>query len=98
MRRSGPAAAGSLDRARRARDALARRFGARPGVTGIDIGLDPAQGADPDATIALRVHVARGAAAPPDLPGEVDGIPVRVLTGDYRLGWPIVPRPPPRTR
>ena len=66
---------------------LARRFAGRPGVTGIDIGIDPAYGkANPDSPVVLRIHVARGAVGPLDLPAEVDGIPVRVVTGDYRPG------------
>ena len=85
MRRPPGAAAASLDRARRAREALARRLAGRPGVTGIDIGIDPAHGkANPDSPVVLRVHVATGAVGPPDLPADVDGVPVRVVTGDYR--------------
>jgi hypothetical protein len=87
MRRAARAAGPSLDRLRRARDALARRFGGHPGVTGIDIGIDPAHGGpDPDSPIVLRVHVARDAVGLLDLPAAVEGIPVRVVTGDYRPG------------
>ena len=82
-----PATGASFDRLRRAREALARRFAGRPGVTGIDIGIDPMYGeADPDPPVVLRVHIAKGAVGPLDLPAAVDGIPVRVVTGDYRPG------------
>jgi hypothetical protein len=85
MPRPPRVAAASLDRARRAREALARRFAGRAGIAGIDVGIDPAQGAPaPGSPIVLRVHVASGAVAPPDLPAAVDGIPVRVIAGDYR--------------
>jgi hypothetical protein len=45
----------------------------------VDIGL-----AEGDELAVLRVHV-RGADAPPDLPSEIDGIPVQVVPGDYVL-------------
>jgi len=67
-------------RARRARDLLAQQALHHPDVSLIDIGLDP-QGAS-DAPV-LRVHVRGAGIAGPDLPDEVDGIPVRLIRGDY---------------
>ena len=45
-------------------------------------------GEDPDGVIetpVLRVHVRTTDASGPDTPADVDGIPVRVIRGDYRL-------------
>jgi len=67
-------------RARRARDGLVARFLDEPDVSMIDIGLDT-QGVS--LTPVLRIHIRREGAAPPDMPTEVDGITVRVTTGDY---------------
>ena len=68
------------DRARRARQQLVARFLHAPAIRVIDIGLDPQQASE---TPVLRVHIERGQPAPPDLPGAVDGIPVRAIEGDY---------------
>lgn len=75
--------------ARRARDTLEDQFLDHPDVTLIGIGLSP----DRDATteqIVLRIHVrARWLNTDPEervaFPAEVDGIPVVVLPGEYRL-------------
>lgn len=69
-------------RARQARHQLAAQFLHHPAIQVIDIGLDPQEICD---TPVLRVHIARGQPAPNDLPGVVDGIPVRAIEGDYRI-------------
>ena len=73
-------------RARAARAALERRLFAAPGVRLIDIGLEPVTGAG-GRRIVLRVHLAAGTdRRTVAIPGEIDGVPVRVVTGDYRPG------------
>jgi hypothetical protein len=67
-------------RARQAHDQLAAQFLHHPAVQVIDIGLDPQEISD---TPVLRVHIGRGQPAPHGLPSVVDGIPVRVIEGDY---------------
>lgn len=71
-------------KARQAQAKLANRFLFHPQVRLIDIGHDPE--GDPAAKrLVLRVHLWRPLAGPrPDLPEEIDGIPVRVVTGDYQ--------------
>jgi len=66
-------------RVEQARDQLAAWLLGNPQVSMVDIGL-----AEGDELAVLRVHV-RGADAPPDLPSEIDGIPVQVVPGDYVL-------------
>ena len=74
-------------RARRARDKLADQFLNHPDVSLIDIGYDPDQKGRGNAErIVLRVHVRRPLTLEEvGLPAHIDGIPVRVLVGDYRL-------------
>ncbi len=94
-----PADAAYLERVRRARDQLAAQLLNQPGVSLVDIGYDPeAHNPEPQAqdqasqehrsppAVVVRVHL-RHTAAAEDLaiPAEIDGIPVRVLSGDYRL-------------
>jgi hypothetical protein len=69
-------------KARQAHALLAARYLDYPDVSLIDIGLDPLGTSD---TPVLRVHVRRAGATPPDLPGDVDGIPVRLVRGNYQL-------------
>jgi hypothetical protein len=67
--------------ARQARDKLAAQVLIHPNVSLVDIGEDP------DGVIntpVLRVHVRSFDVPGPDIPNEVDGIPVRVIRGDYR--------------
>jgi hypothetical protein len=80
-------AAPSIDaRVRQARTALEQRLFAVPEVRLIDIGLEPVAGA-PGRRIIFRVHLAPGTDHRPlAIPEHVDGIPVRVVTGDYRPG------------
>lgn len=75
-------------RARQARAALERQLLARPEVRLIDIGLEgTARVKPPGRRIVLRVHLAAGTdRAQLAIPEDVEGIPVRVLTGDYRPG------------
>ena len=74
-------------RARRARDKLADQFLDHPDVSLIDIGYDPdPEGGGNARRIVLRVHVRRPLTSEEvGLPAQIDGIPVRVLVGDYRL-------------
>jgi hypothetical protein len=68
-------------KARRARDRMIARFGAHPAVTSIDIGLlDPPEAG----VIGVRIHV-RGTPDDLSVPAEIDGIPVGIVRGDYRL-------------
>jgi hypothetical protein len=73
-------------RARHARTVLEQRLLAAPEVRLIDIGLEPVADAPGKRTI-LRVHLAAGTDRRSlAIPEHVDGIPVRVVTGDYRPG------------
>jgi hypothetical protein len=63
-----------------ARDTLVAELLDRPDVVMIDIGWDEAQGGP-----VLRVHLRRSAGDLTGIPPEVEGIPVHVLSGDYRL-------------
>jgi hypothetical protein len=65
-------------RAREAREKLAARLVHHPDVSMVDIGLHEA-----GAGLVVRVHVRGEAASLPDVPAELDGIPVRVVRGDY---------------
>jgi hypothetical protein len=74
-------------RARRARDKLVDQFLDHPDVSLIDIGYDPDREGEGNAErIVLRVHVRRPLTREEvGLPAQIDGIPVRVMVGDYRL-------------
>ena len=67
--------------ARQARDKLAAQILSHPNVSMIDIGEDPD---DVIKTPVLRVHVRSSDMSGLDIPNDVDGIPVRVIRGDYR--------------
>jgi hypothetical protein len=76
-------------RASRARDKLAARYLDHPDVTLIDIGYAPEGGAEAG-EIVLRIHVReRWMNAKPGervaFPEQIDGIPVAVMLGEYRL-------------
>jgi hypothetical protein len=74
-----------LERARQARDKLAEQYLYQPGISLIDIGLDP-QDFSGTSRLVLRVHLKSSVSAQAlNLPAEIDGIPVRILTGNYRL-------------
>lgn len=77
------------DRARHARDRLVTQVISHPNISMIDIGEDP-RGAS--GTPVLRVHLRQAGGALPNIPSSVDGIPVRVIQGDYR---PESESPPP---
>ena len=66
-----------------ARDALATQLLDRPDVVMIDIGRDEANGGP-----VLRVYVRPSAGELAGIPLEVAGVPVQVLSGDYRLEQP----------
>lgn len=73
----------AIERARRVRDLVAERMLQRPEVSLVDIGYDP-EGASTPQRPVVRVHVRRRDIEL-DLPDEIDGVPVRVMTGNYRL-------------
>ena len=68
--------------ATRARDKLTQLVMKNPDVRMIDIGKDETGKSD---TLVLRVHVRPGAESQVEVPADVDGIPVRVIPGDYTL-------------
>jgi len=69
-------------RARQARDQLAAQILTHPAISLIDIGLDPQGVYD---TPVLRVHTRQSASAAPPILDQINGIPVRVIHGDYSL-------------
>ena len=76
-----PRDSGSWAEARQARDKLAAQVLFHPNVSMVDIGEDP------DGVIStpvLRVHVRSIDMSGLNIPKDVDGIPVRVIRGDYR--------------
>ena len=70
------------ERARRGRDQLVAQFLSHPDVTLIDIGLDPQHHSRMP---VLRIHVRRTGAALPKVLDDVEGIPVRIVYGNYQL-------------
>jgi hypothetical protein len=70
------------ERARRARDQLAKQYLSHPDVTLIDIGLDPQQRSSMP---VLRIHVRRTDTSLPAMIDDVEDIPVRIIYGKYRL-------------
>ncbi len=73
-------------RVRQARTTLEERLFAVPEVRLIDIGLEPVADT-PGKRPVLRVHLAAGTDRRSlAIPEHVDGIPVRVVAGDYRPG------------
>ena len=76
-----PRDSGFWANARQARDKLAAKVLSHPNVSMVDIGEDP------DGVIStpvLRVHVRSIDVSGQNIPNDVDGIPVRVIRGDYR--------------
>ncbi len=78
------------NRARRARDKLLGQFLDHPDVSLIDIGYAPADQGEGTEEVVLRIRVReRWIEAKPEeriaFPEQVDGIPVVVMSGDYRL-------------
>jgi hypothetical protein len=69
-------------KARQARDKLAAQILSHPNVSMIDIGKDDTGVSD---TPVLRIHVRATDLSGLNIPNDVDGIPVRVIRGDYRL-------------
>lgn len=74
-----------LEKARRARDVVARQLLSHPDVSLIDIGYDPESTGSPR-RLAVRVHVRRMLDLEAlEIPSEIDGIPVCIMAGDYHL-------------
>lgn len=74
-----------LEQARRARDVIADQLLAHPDVSLIDIGYDPESTSSPPG-LAVRVFVRQPVSLQAlGIPTEVDGIPVRVLAGEFHL-------------
>lgn len=73
---------GWWEKARRARAQLEALALSHPSVQMVSIGLDPQRSSQ---SPVLIVYVRRGAAAPPGMPGEIEGIPVRVTFADFQL-------------
>jgi len=70
-------------KARQARDKLAGQFLSHPDVTLIDLGYEGEQGQLAD-QLVLRVHVRQPLNKQAlGLPDEVNGLPVRLVVGDY---------------
>ncbi|MGH9835152.1 MAG: hypothetical protein ACREBD_12425 [Blastocatellia bacterium] len=70
-------------RAQQARDKLAQQFLSHPQVSLIDIGFETESG-EPSGHIVLRIHLRQpGAGQTLGIPEKIDGIPIRVVTGDY---------------
>jgi hypothetical protein len=77
-------------RARRARDKLADQYLEHPQVSLIDIGNAPAEQRKSSEEVVLRVHVRESwlEVKPEErvtFPEQIDGIPIIVIPGDYRL-------------
>ena len=73
-----------------ARDKLADQYLDDPDVSLIDIGYAPAEEDESSEEIVLRIHVRQNwlKAKPGEraaFPEEIDGIPIIVMPGDYRL-------------
>jgi hypothetical protein len=78
------------ERARRALDKLVDQFLDHPDVSLIDVGYAPAEQGESSEEVVLRIHVGeRWLKARPEervvFPERVEGIPVVVIPGDYRL-------------
>ncbi|MGH7597209.1 MAG: hypothetical protein ACREOI_12710, partial [bacterium] len=73
-------------KAQRARDGLFALLRDHPDVSLVDIGLDPLGVSN---IPVLRIHLRRDAVPMTNFPREIDGIPVRVIHGDYRFNIEI---------
>jgi hypothetical protein len=73
--------------ARQALDKLTARYLQYPAVSLIDLGYDPqAAPGEHHPQLVLRIHLRPGTHLENlDIPEQVDGIPVRILSGDYHL-------------
>jgi hypothetical protein len=75
------AASEEMRRAKAVSRLLAQRLANEPMVTLVDVGHVP--GSD---VVAVRVHIRRDVTSElPTVPDEIDGVPIVLLTGDYRL-------------
>jgi len=68
-------------KARKARDKLIEQVMGYPAVSLVDIGQDP-EGSSP--MPVLRVHVQVGDISDLKIAQNIDGIPIRVMRGDYQ--------------
>jgi hypothetical protein len=81
----------SSDALARVRDEVERRVGSDPAVSLIDIGVNPEREGD-TTRLAVRIHVrtyddlARLRAE--QIPGYIEGVPVVLTIGDYKLEQP----------
>ena len=73
----------TLEQARRVKERLEAEILSKPGVTGIDVGYRPGTGPEGGEPV-IRIYVADKQAAP-ELPAEVEGIPVIVIERRYEL-------------
>jgi hypothetical protein len=73
----------TLEQARRSKEHVEEEILAKPGVTGIDVGLQPGAGTEGGEPV-IRVYVADKTSAP-ELPAEVDGVPVIVIERRFEL-------------
>ncbi len=81
----------SWNRIRRARDKLIDEYLDHPDVNLIDVGYKPAKKDTSTGEVVLRIHVSErwfklSSEKRLSLPDQVDGIPVSVISGDYRIG------------
>jgi hypothetical protein len=81
----------SSDALVRVRDEVERRVGSDPAVSLIDVGVDPEHESD-TTRLAVRIHVRSNDALArlraEQIPGSIDGVPVVLMVGDYRLEQP----------
>ena len=71
-----------------AKEQLARDLRDCPGLTLIDIAAEASPGTT-QKRLVVRVHLGDAARADlPAVPPEINGVPVRVMRGDYRLETP----------
>ncbi len=79
-----PTEESELEKARRALIKLEHQFLSHPAISLMDIGYDPED--EGSQRLVLRIHLRQPPAGLAlDLPSEIDGIPVRLIRGDYHL-------------
>ena len=76
---------GELERVKRVRERLSEQYRQDPSISLIDIGSELPEGGG-RRRLMIRVHLRTAAnRAKLDLPPEIEGVPIRVIRGDYRL-------------
>jgi hypothetical protein len=73
----------TLERATEVKSRLEKDLLSRPGVNGIDVGYRMADG-QPTTEVVIRVYVQHRDQAP-DIPAQVEGIPVVVIERHFEL-------------